>query len=129
MSFCSLLQQQAQLQAADASFIILNQYPLTAPVAFILHCSAACCSSKHNFKLQTLLPYVFDELRGGDTLAVLLLRSILRKMTGVDGVSHLTCHIHSTVMLHLYYCNMLFFLQPVDVAPPQASLLCSNIAD
>jgi hypothetical protein len=30
---------------------------------------------------------VFDELRGGDTMAVLLLRSILRKMTGVDGVS------------------------------------------
>uniref|UniRef100_A0A383V2Y6 Uncharacterized protein n=1 Tax=Tetradesmus obliquus TaxID=3088 RepID=A0A383V2Y6_TETOB len=58
----------------------------------------ACCSSKHNFKLQTLLPYVFDELRGGDTLAVLLLRSILRKMTGVDG--------------------------PANVDPSQASLLC-----
>jgi hypothetical protein len=30
---------------------------------------------------------VFDELQGGDTMAVLLLRSILRKMSGVDGVS------------------------------------------
>eukprot|EP00882_Tetradesmus_deserticola_P024929 GHRQ01027297.1.p1 GENE.GHRQ01027297.1~~GHRQ01027297.1.p1 ORF type:complete len:443 (+),score=191.01 GHRQ01027297.1:63-1331(+) len=46
----------------------------------------ACCNSKHNFKLHTLLPYLFDELRGGDTPAVLLLRSIIRKMTGVDGV-------------------------------------------
>jgi hypothetical protein len=49
-------------------------------------CAAACCHSKRNFKLHTLLPYLFDELRGGDTMAVLLLRSIIRQMTGVDGV-------------------------------------------
>jgi hypothetical protein len=30
---------------------------------------------------------LFDELQGGDTMAVLLLCSILRKMSGVDGVS------------------------------------------
>jgi hypothetical protein len=48
---------------------------------------AACSNSKHNFKLRTLLPYLFDELAGGDTMAVLLLRSILRNMSGVTGVS------------------------------------------
>jgi hypothetical protein len=34
-----------------------------------------------------LVACLFDELAGGHTMAVLLLRSILRKMSGVNGVS------------------------------------------
>lgn len=59
------------------------------------HLAPAACTVHpgHTFDVPTVLHYLTDSLKRGDSLAVLLLKRIFTCMSGIDGVSRLSSSV------------------------------------
>jgi len=50
-------------------------------------CTAACRAHPlSSFDLSIIFRYLFDGIKAGDALDMILLRCVMAKMTGIDGV-------------------------------------------